>query len=162
MTAAQKKNRERFIKVQAEAKKLKKKNPKLKHIEAIKKAWAILLHDTKASKKVKAVKVIKKHKKVSGVKKHTDTKSHNVKVHVISGVRKLSIEEIKFLHSEIKNAANYHYRPKILFGEQIVLKETKNGTPIKKWIVDSFEIANILCKELNQNKKFAKLKSKSV
>ena len=107
MTAAQKKNRERFIKVQAEAKKLKKKNPKLKHIDAIKKAWAILLHDTKASKKVKAVKVIKKHKKVSGVKKHTDTKSHNVNVRVISGVRNTDLlESLKHTTNQLKHWEN--------------------------------------------------------
>lgn len=103
MTAAQKKNRERFIKVQAEAKKLKKKNPKLKHIEAIKKAWAILLHDTKASKKVKAIKIIKKHKKVSGVKKHTDTKSHNISVRV-SGVRNTDLlESLKHTTNQLKH-----------------------------------------------------------
>ena len=120
MTAAQKKNRERFIKVQAEAKKLKKKNPKLKHIDAIKKAWAILLHDTKASKKVKAIKVIKKHKKVSGVKKHTDTKSHNINVRV-SGVRNTDLlESLRDTTNQLKHWEN------VL---EIVLREKQQSPP---------------------------------
>lgn len=42
MTAAQKKNAARFKAVQAEAKKLKAKNKNLKHVDAVKQAWAIL------------------------------------------------------------------------------------------------------------------------
>ena len=43
MTKAQKENQARFKAVQAEAKKLKAKNPKLSHIMAVKQAWAIML-----------------------------------------------------------------------------------------------------------------------
>lgn len=42
MTAKQKANRERFKKVVAEAKKLRKKNPKLTQAQAVKQAWAIM------------------------------------------------------------------------------------------------------------------------
>jgi len=54
MTKAQKENQARFKKVQAEAKKLKAKNPRLAHTEAVKKAWAMIL--PKSGKKVSAVK----------------------------------------------------------------------------------------------------------
>lgn len=43
MTKAQKENQARFKAVQAEAKKLKAKNPKLSHVMAVKQAWAIIL-----------------------------------------------------------------------------------------------------------------------
>jgi hypothetical protein len=54
MTKAQKENQARFKKVQAEAKKLKAKNPRLAHTEAVKKAWAMIA--PKSGKKVSAVK----------------------------------------------------------------------------------------------------------
>jgi hypothetical protein len=52
MTAGQKKNIERLKKLQADAKKLKKANPKLSHIEAIRMA---------AGKKVGAYKIVEKN-----------------------------------------------------------------------------------------------------
>jgi len=54
MTKAQKENQARFKMAQAEAKKLKAKNPKLKHTEAVKQAFAKLYPSS--SKKVGAVK----------------------------------------------------------------------------------------------------------
>ena len=69
MTQAQKDNVKRFKAVQLEAKKLKAKNPKLKHIDAVKQAWAILYSKVKksakkksAKKKVGAVKIVQKDK----------------------------------------------------------------------------------------------------
>lgn len=59
MTAKQKANRERFKKVVAEAKKLRKKNPKLTQAQAVKQAWAIS-YTKKRTKK--AVGVAKKRK----------------------------------------------------------------------------------------------------
>lgn len=56
MTAAQKENIKRFKAVQAEAKKLKAKNKKLTHQEAVKQAWAIMYSKQKSGKKVGAVK----------------------------------------------------------------------------------------------------------
>jgi hypothetical protein len=44
-------NRQRFHLVQLEAKKLKEKNPRLKHTQAVKQAWAIVLHKKPYSKK---------------------------------------------------------------------------------------------------------------
>lgn len=48
MTAKQKANRERFKKVVAEAKKLRKKNPKLTQAQAVKQAWAIMYSKKRA------------------------------------------------------------------------------------------------------------------
>ena len=85
MTAKQKANRERFKKVVAEAKKLRKKNPKLSQAQAVKQAWAIMYSKTGTSKKVGAVKK-KSAKKATAKSYHKDTKSHNVRISVMSGV----------------------------------------------------------------------------
>jgi hypothetical protein len=69
MTAKQKANQARFKKVVAEAKKLRKKDPKLTQAQAVKKAWAIF-----------------SGKKVGASKTHKDTKSHNVNIRVVSGL----------------------------------------------------------------------------
>jgi hypothetical protein len=78
MTQAQKDNVKRFKAVQLEAKKLKAKNPKLKHINAVKQAWAILYSKVKksAKKKVGAVKIVQKDKneKVTKVLKQVRSK----------------------------------------------------------------------------------------
>ena len=100
MTAAQKANVARFKAVQAEAKKLKAKNKNLTHIQAVKQAWAIMLHKKpaakkKAAKKVGAVKKKTAPKKKATTKKsnvrnygsHKDTASHNVKISVMSGTK---------------------------------------------------------------------------
>ena len=126
MTAKQKANRERFKKVVAEAKKLRKKNPKLTQAQAVKQAWAIQISKEKKNPVNRVKKYIqeakegikrgyygteykKKGKKVGAVKKktvkkkakptkvkakkakasgemHTDTKSHNVNIRVMSGI----------------------------------------------------------------------------
>ena len=110
MTAKQKANRERFKKVVAEAKKLRKKNPKLTQAQAVKQAWAIMYSKTGTSKKVGATKIVQKgesknakvtkvlqqtrtkkgqfkgYKRIAG-EKHTDTKSHNVNIRVVSGIK---------------------------------------------------------------------------
>lgn len=69
MTAAQKANRLRFKAAAAAAKKLRAKNPKLTQAQAVKAAWATM------------------SKKVSGTKTHKDTKSHNVNIKVVSGIK---------------------------------------------------------------------------
>jgi hypothetical protein len=114
MTAKQKAARAKFKKVVAEASKLRKKNPKLTQAEAVKQAWAI-------EKKVGAIKIIEKGeskktkakatyqqvrskkgtykglKKVGAAKtdkSHKDTKSHNVNIRVVSGVKQIG--NVKF------------------------------------------------------------------
>jgi len=109
MTAKQKANRERFKKVVAEAKKLRKKNPKLTQAQAVKQAWAISYGKKRtgvgavkkkvAKKKAAPTKVkAKKSKRTSEM--HTDTKSHNVNIRVISGVKIQSKELRKKLQKQ--------------------------------------------------------------
>lgn len=127
MTAKQKAARAKFKAVVAEAKKLRKKNPKLTQAQAVKQAFAISYSKSpkkkaakKSGKKVAAIKLIEKGeskktkpkatyqvkrtakgtykglKKVGAVKKksaskssyHKDTKSHNVRISVVSGYKK--------------------------------------------------------------------------
>lgn len=108
MTDAQKKARARFKKAIEEAAKLRKKNPKLSQAAAVKKAWAIL-YGKEQSKKIgaPAKKAAKKSapkkaapkkaakkcapKKSAPGERHTDTKSHNVNIRVMSGVLKTYI-----------------------------------------------------------------------
>ena len=81
MTAGQKKNIERLKKLQADAKKLKKANPKLSHIEAIRMAAGKKVGATKKTVKRKTVGAISKRKKP--IKKITErvvlTQAHKVK-----------------------------------------------------------------------------------
>jgi hypothetical protein len=108
MTAAQKANIARFKAVQAEAKKLKAKNKNLTHLQAVKQAWAIMLHKKpaakkKAAKKVGAVKKKAAPKKKATTKKlnvrnygsHKDTASHNVKISVMSGIENTKAKILK-------------------------------------------------------------------
>jgi len=92
MTAAQKKNVERFKKAAAEAKKLRAKNPKLTQAEAVKKAFATLYGTAKKAAPKKTVKKKAAPKKVAKKKigAHKDTRSHNVNIRVVSGVKELS------------------------------------------------------------------------
>jgi hypothetical protein len=73
MTAKQRAARAKFKAVVAEAKKLRKKNPKLTQAQAVKQAWAI-----NYSKEGKGKKLGEYHK---------DTKSHNVNIRVVSGIK---------------------------------------------------------------------------
>lgn len=96
MTAKQRAARAKFKAVVAEAKKLRKKNPKLTQAQAVKQAWAISYSKKRAGvgtvkkksapKKKAATKV--KAKKSRSTEMHTDTKSHNVNIRVISGIGK--------------------------------------------------------------------------
>lgn len=93
MTAKQRAARAKFKAIVKEAGKLRKKNPKLTQAQAVKQAWAISYG--KKSSKVGAVKrkkasptrvKAKKSKRTSEM--HTDTKSHNVNIRVMSGIGK--------------------------------------------------------------------------
>ena len=109
-------------------------------------------------------KVLKKKatKKATPKSLHKDTKSHNVKISVMSGVMKLSNDEKKFLEIEGKKSKGYKYRAKVLWGEWIVLKEKENGTPVQKFIVDTYEVAKYLSEQLNKGVDFTKIKGKKI
>lgn len=104
MTAAQKKAQARFKAAVSEAKKLRKKNPKLSQPEALKQAFAIEYKKERSGKRIAgpAKKAAKKAAPKKAAKKcapkktsrkaampgerHTDTKSHNVNIRVMSGI----------------------------------------------------------------------------
>jgi hypothetical protein len=105
MTAKQRAARAKFKAVVAEAKKLRKKNPKLTQAQAVKQAWAISYSKERkgeklgAAKKATATKVkAKKSKRTSEM--HTDTKSHNVNIRVVSGIKVKSKELRKQLQKK--------------------------------------------------------------
>lgn len=56
----------------------------------------------------------------------------------------------KIFEAERLNTIGYSYRTKILFGEIVILKETIEGKPVKKYFVDSFEDGNNICDRLNK------------
>lgn len=167
MTAKQRAARAKFKAVVKEASKLRKKNPKLTQAEAVKQAWAISYSKERKGKKLGATKKkaaptkvkAKKSKRTSEM--HTDTKSHNVNIRVVSGIS-FSKDERIFLEKEGKKSKGYKYRAKILWGSPIVLKETKNGTPVQKFIVDNLNIAQELANELNKGQKLYKIKGKNI
>jgi hypothetical protein len=74
MTAKQRAARAKFKAIVKEASKLRKKNPKLTQAQAVKQAWAISYSKQKAGKKLGET--------------HKDTKSHNVNIRVVSGIKK--------------------------------------------------------------------------
>lgn len=88
MTAKQKANAQRFKKAIAEAKKLRKKNPKLTQAQAVKQAWAILYKTGKVAGAKKTATKKPARKKATAKSYHKDTKSHNVRISVVSGVKK--------------------------------------------------------------------------
>jgi len=77
MTAGQKKNIERLKKLQADAKKLKKANPKLTHVEAIRMAAGKKVGESKKTVKVGATKKRKATPKIT--ERVILTASHKVK-----------------------------------------------------------------------------------
>jgi hypothetical protein len=91
MTDAQKKSRARFKAAVSEAAKLRKKNPRLSQADAVKQAWAILYGKERAGKKIagpkKPAKKTATKKATKAGERHTDTKSHNVNIRVMSGVK---------------------------------------------------------------------------
>jgi len=104
MTAKQKAARAKFKAIVKEASKLRKKNPKLTQAQAVKQAWAISYGKKRAGvgatkKKATPTKVKAKKSKATG-EMHTDTKSHNVNIRVISGVKVKSKELRKQLQKK--------------------------------------------------------------
>lgn len=104
MTAKQRQARAKFKAVVKEAAKLRKKNPKLTQAEAVKQAFAISYSKERKGEKLGAVKKKSatkvKAKKGKSSEMHTDTKSHNVNIRVISGVKVKSKELRKQLEKK--------------------------------------------------------------
>jgi len=137
MTVKQKAARAKFTKAIAEAKKLRSKNPKLTQAAAVKQAFAILYSKDKP-KKVGAVKkkaAVKKaaFKKKAAAKKsdsvHKDTNSHNVKIHIVSGVIKAK-PSIIALSKKIQKLTEYNDHNKAVLELAKFLKHKKFITGI--------------------------------
>ena len=114
MTAKQRAARAKFKAVVKEASKLRKKNPKLTQAQAVKQAWAISYSKKRAGvgavkkkaapKKRAATKVkAKKSKRTSEM--HTDTKSHNVNIRVVSGIGAIKKSAETLLKNQYGNLA---------------------------------------------------------
>lgn len=191
MTAKQKAARAKFKAVVAEAKKLRKKNPKLTQAQAVKQAWAIEYSKNKTAKKTakkvgsakkQTGKTDKKRDKLFQAKKpgkrktawgstyyesranrsdkgkllgigaakkskvkakkgrstemHTDTKSHNVNIRVVSGIKNLSAGAKK-LWIEINKKGLFKYNSeenilKFLYDEAIRKGQYKKSEYLKE------------------------------
>lgn len=70
----------------------------------------------------------------------------------------LNEDEKQFIREE-KGLPDYNYRPKILMGQPILLKETKDRTPIKKWYFENYEIAKKIAEKLNKENSKIRMKN---
>jgi hypothetical protein len=141
MTAKQRQARAKFKAVVKEASKLRKKNPKLTQAQAVKQAWAISYSKKSKGTKLGAVKKKSatrvKAKKGKSTEMHTDTKSHNVNIRVVSGIEPLRkrIEdgiilisrELKEINTKIKNEKNKFLKSSYLNKKRFLLNELKIG-----------------------------------
>jgi len=144
MTAKQRAARAKFKAVVAEAKKLRKKNPKLTQAQAVKQAFAISYSKKRAgvgAVKKKAATKVKAKKSKATSEMHTDTKSHNVNIRVVSGISKITgiphkaKYYITYKLFDIKRVDYFDKLPKDRYispSERIVyvMKNTDNGTSL--------------------------------
>ena len=80
----------------------------------------------------------------------------------LSGTKiKVSEDILRFLESEGKNSKGYTYRAKLLWGQEIVLKE-KNGNPIEKFVIGDYDEAVYIAKELNKGQDYTNVKTKKI
>ena len=138
MTAKQRAARAKFKAVVAEAKKLRKKNPKLTQAQAVKQAFAIsygkkragvgAVNKKAAPKKKAATKV--KAKKRRSTEMHTDTKSHNVNIRVVSGFKDMREFQLKRLRDLV-----YEREHVLAMINKIdnYIRETKLVSEKKRW-----------------------------
>ncbi len=136
MTAKQKAARAKFKAVVKEAGKLRKKNPSLTQAEAVKQAWAISYGKKRAGvgavKKATPTKVkAKKGKRTSEM--HTDTKSHNVNIRVMSGIGAIKSSGVKMLQKKFGIlAAKKLVKKKKSEARKLQREMTKVKTQLKK------------------------------
>lgn len=145
MTAKQRQARAKFKAVVKEASKLRKKNPKLTQAQAVKQAWAISYSKKSKGTKLGAVKKKSatkvKAKKRKSTEMHTDTKSHNVRISVMSGQPvtksdverqismfrnlKLRVKEAEKKYKSAKDSLNKFYAKQQLDRLKMELRERK-------------------------------------
>jgi DNA repair protein RadC len=142
MTAKQKANQARFKKVVAEAKKLRKKNPKLTQAQAVKQAWAMTYTKKKVagyegtSRKGKNTLVYYTNSRIKGVEKYKDSVRVSgyepTKEIVVGKIGKL--ETLKTLVPEVK------------------LRITRGKKTFSNYIRSSQDSADIFKKFITKNK----------
>ena len=136
MTAKQRAARAKFKAVVKEAGKLRKKNPSLTQAMAVKQAWAISYGKKRAEvgavKKATPTKVkAKKGKRTSEM--HTDTKSHNVNIRVMSGIGAIKSSGVKMLQKKFGIlAAKKLVKKKKSEARKLQREMTKVKTQLKK------------------------------
>ena len=152
MTAKQKQARAKFKAVVKEAAKLRKKNPKLTQAEAVKQAFAISYSKQRKGEKLGAVKKKSatkvKAKKGKSTEMHTDTKSHNVNIRVISGIGNIGQ---KF--TRISNDINGNPRYVIHFLE-VLNDEERTSIPFNKKYEYAVKKANKIGGKKYDNKSY--------
>lgn len=108
MTAKQRQARAKFKAVVKEAAKLRKKNPKLTQAQAVKQAFAISYSKERKGEKLGAVKKKSATKvkatKRKGTEMHTDTKSHNVNIRVVSGID----DQMSAIRNNLEKSIDYY------------------------------------------------------
>jgi hypothetical protein len=117
MTAKQKAARAKFKAIVKEASKLRKKNPKLTQAQAVKQAWAISYGKKRAgvgAVKKKSAPTKVKAKKRAATEMHTDTKSHNVNIRVVSGLPRAK----KFIKIPSKQKTWFRYYVNGFYGKK--------------------------------------------
>ena len=136
MTAKQRAARAKFKAVVKEAGKLRKKNPDLTQAQAVKQAFAISYGKKRAGvgavKKATPTKVkAKKGKRTSEM--HTDTKSHNVNIRVMSGIGAIKSSGVKMLQKKFGIlAAKKLVKKKKSEARKLQREMTKVKTQLKK------------------------------
>ena len=204
MTAKQKANQARFKKVVAEAKKLRKKNPKLTQAQAVKQAWAItyskrdvsvgatkknlitatspdnkiMQFNTNTIKEAKdfarvlknkgfsSIKINGKISKLGAIKRksaptkvkakkgkrtsemHTDTKSHNVNIRVISGIGNIG-EKFTRISNDINGNPRY-----VIHFLEILNDEERISIPFNKKYQYAVKKANKIGGKKYDNKSY--------
>jgi len=162
MSAKQRAARARFKAAVAEAKKLRKKNPKLTNTQALRQAFAISYGKKRAkvgaAKKSKPTKV-KEKKSNPTSDMHKDTKSHNVNIRVVSGTdeklqKQITNEVLKRIDNNISEIAQ---REKVI--ASVISRKTelvaKYGIRwYKNWIKNARKIVSEL---KTHNREFLKL-----
>lgn len=107
MTAKQKAARAKFKAIVKEASKLRKKNPNLTQAQAVKQAWAISYGKKRAglgAVKKKSAPTKVKAKKRAATEMHTDTKSHNVNIRVMSGID----DQMTAIRNNLEKSIDYY------------------------------------------------------
>ena len=139
-------------KIVAKAKTLKKSHPNTKWTDLIKKASKLVGTAKKSVGAVKKKSTVKKAVKKSTARSmHKDTKSHNVRINVVSGINKHLVERISKINDEIEQ------REDVIFDVMSRKKDliSRHGEGwYKKWIKDAKGIIAELKKHKTELKRF--------